>query len=96
MVKIITKNISAVAVAQGVPFSHSYGTGLPSLRLYSFLGEKGNAGRIPDFFPLQYFVDRKIFQRNNLEFQNEDDIFFKTPVYSHQIKNTDTSSRRLL
>lgn len=39
----------------------------------------GSAGRIPDFSPLQYFVDRKIFQRHNLELQNEDDIFFKTP-----------------
>lgn len=59
MVKIITKNISAIAVAQGVPFSHSYGTGLPSLRLYSFLGEKGNAGRIPDFFPPSIFCGQK-------------------------------------
>lgn len=41
-------------------------------------------------FSLQYFVDRKMFQKNNLEFQNEDDIFLKNPVYSHQIKNTDT------
>lgn len=30
----------------------------------------------------QYFVDRKIFQRNNSEFQNEDYIFFKIQLFT--------------
>ena len=37
----------------------------------------------------QYFVNRKILQRNNSEFQNEDDVFFKKPIYNHQMKNMD-------
>ena len=57
-------------------YSHSYGTWLPNLRLYPFFGKWGGAGRIPDFV-FQCFVDRRLFQRNNPEFQNEDDIFFK-------------------
>ncbi|TEA37500.1 hypothetical protein DBR06_SOUSAS8810028, partial [Sousa chinensis] len=34
----------------------------------------------------KHFVDRRLFQRNNPEFQNEDDIFFKIQLTVTKLK----------
>lgn len=91
MVKIITKHTSAVVISQETEY-HTATVTVQSYQVWDYIFFGGNTEVQEEFpiFSLQYFVDRKMFQKNNLEFQNEDDIFLKNPVYSHQIKNTDT------
>lgn len=58
-----------------------------------FVGVRG--WWIPGFYFLQYFMDRKIFLRNNLEFQEKKSFFFSPqhPIWIQQIEKCRHSTR---
>lgn len=81
IVKRIIENISVTVISQGTEY-HVATVMILGCQVGDYIPFWGSGEVQEEFliFFLQYFINRKMIWRNNVEFQNEDDIFFKNPI----------------